>query len=388
MLLQAVADFWAVLGEMAPYVLFGFLMAGALSVLLPPAVVDRHLGQKRFGSILKATILGIPLPLCSCSAIPVAASLRKHGASRGATTAFLISAPMTGADSVLVTLGLLGPVFAFFRPLVALVSGVLGGGLISLTESSRPGASRPRVNCTNQCCVRRGSEGAFRSAVRYGFGTLAGEIARPLLAGLVAAGAISAAVPDDYFSQVLGGGVGAMLVMMVVGLPVYVCATASVPVAAALIAKGASPGAALVFLMTGPATNAATIATMSRILGKRTGLVYLGTVALTALGAGLLLDHIYALADAPPLPDTLWGLPRAVKAAAAVALVGVLGAALVSRRRSSGEAALTEEKCCSAGASGSAAFPHRISAGSAEPGVGVEGLSGGMASSWQRDTRS
>lgn len=382
-LIRTAADFWTVLGEMAPYVLFGFLMAGVLSVLLPPEVVDRHLGRKRVGSVLKATILGIPLPLCSCSVIPVAVSLRKHGASRGATTAFLISTPMTGADSVLVTLGLLGPVFAFFRPFVALVSGIIGGGLITLTESSNHLAASPSTNCTDECCVRRGTEGALSRAVRYGFGTLARDIARPLLLGLVAAGAISAVVPDDYFSQLLGGGMGAMLLMMLVGLPIYVCATASVPVAAALIAKGVSPGAALVFLMTGPATNAATIGTMSRVLGKRTGLVYLGTVALTALGAGLLLDHIYTIADAPPLADTLWELPRAVKAAAAVVLVGVLGAALVSRRRGSEEAALVEEEGGSAGASGSTAIPQSISAGSPEPGAVPGGLSGDRASSWE-----
>lgn len=315
---------WDTLTAMSPYLLFGFFVAGILSIVVRPEFVERHLGGKGLGQVVKASLFGVPLPLCSCGVIPVAASLRKHGAGAGATTSFLISTPQTGVDSIMVTLSLLGPVFAVFRPLVSFVSGLIGGSLVAYSGSDAPNAGNNGPDCETGTCGINEGRGSLVDALRYGFVTLPRDINRALIVGVVLAGVISAAVPDDFFAGLLGGGILSMLIMMAVGIPVYVCATASVPVAAALIAKGVSPGAALVFLMTGPATNAATITTVWKIMGKRVAGLYLGTVALCAFGAGLVLDALYAESGYRVIAGMPSMLPYSVKVASAVALVAVL----------------------------------------------------------------
>jgi len=326
-------ELWRTLCEMAPYLLFGFAVAGVLSVLIRPETVERQLGGTGIWPVIKATLFGIPLPLCSCGVIPVAASLRRHGSSRGATTAFLLSTPQTGVDSILVTFSLLGPVFAVFRPVAALVTGVIGGGLVDLFSGDRQAGSKPAEPCDAPCCAGTTGRGKLIQAIRYGFVTLPKDIAKPLLIGVAAAGVIAAIVPDDYFAGILGGGILAMLVMMLLGLPVYVCATASVPVAAALIAKGVSPGAALVFLVTGPATNAATIATIWKIAGRRTAAIYLATVAATALASGALLDYIFAVHGQAAAPEAPWMLPSWLSATAAFVLLALLAIAMLHSHR-------------------------------------------------------
>lgn len=340
--------FWEVLSEMAPYLLLGFFAAGLLSVLISPELIERHLGGSGLAPVLKAAAFGVPMPLCSCGVIPVAASLRRHGASRGATTAFLIATPQDGVDSILVTLSLLGPVFAIFRPLAALVSGVIGGSLVSaLARDERPSA--PAQPCQDACCAAQ-RRGRLYRVFAYGFGALPRDIGRALLAGLAIAALISALIPPESLAPYLGGGVVAMLVMMLLGIPVYVCATASVPIAAALVLKaGVSPGAALVFLMTGPATNAATITTVWKVLGRRTALIYLLTVAGSALAAGLMLDYLLRIPGVAAAPGMPWMLPAWAKSLCAVVLLGVLGWAalrpLFGRRRAVGrETAMRSEK--------------------------------------------
>ena len=333
--LVEVADgFWNIVGQMSPYLLLGFLIAGALNVLISPAWVERHLGGRGLWPIFKASAFGVPLPLCSCGVIPVAASLHRHGASRGATTAFLISTPQTGVDSIVVTFSLLGPVYAVFRPIVALVSGAIGGGVIDAVDPERGKAANASnaADCQDACC-----QGQTRSWIvrifHYGFVVLVRDIGRALLIGLVVAALITALVPDDFFAAQLGGlltgGIGAMLIMMLLGIPVYVCATASVPVAAALIMKGVSPGAAMVFLMTGPATNAATIATVWKTMGHRTAGVYLATVAVMAVASGLLLDALFSLKDFDPKPMAMEMLPEWLKIASAAVLLLVIVHAFV-----------------------------------------------------------
>ncbi|HPO13183.1 MAG TPA: SO_0444 family Cu/Zn efflux transporter [Candidatus Hydrogenedentes bacterium] len=289
---------WAVLGQMAPYLLFGFLMAGILSVLIPAEWVGRHLGGRGIGPVFKAACLGVPLPLCSCSVIPVTASFRNHGASRGATVSFLLSTPQTGVDSILATYALLGPVLAVYRPLVAFFSGIVGGSIAALVDQDPAPAKADgeTVNgCTDDCCVKKPGENVLVRAFRYGFVTLPRDISKELLFGIAVAGLISVVVSENYLSAYLGGGIIAMLVMLAAGIPMYVCATASIPIALGFIHMGASPGAALVFLISGPATNAATIAVLWRILGKRTTFIYLMTVALGAIGAGYSLDLLYSV---------------------------------------------------------------------------------------------
>jgi uncharacterized protein len=243
-------------------------------------------------SVIKAAVVGVPMPLCSCGVIPVATSLRRHGASKGATISFLISTPETGIDSFFVTLSLMGWVMAIFRPVVAFISGILGGGLADFIDR-RDTAARPQEMCEGDCCVIEKKENRLLKAVKYGFVSLPRDIGKALMLGIVVAAAIAAVVPDDFFQQYLPTGILSMLVMMAIGIPMYVCASASVPIAAALIAKGISPGAALVFLITGPATNGATIATVWKVLGWKNAVAYLFSIAVCALAAGLLLDALF-----------------------------------------------------------------------------------------------
>ncbi len=320
---KAYSALWATLTQMSPYLLFGFLAAGLLSALVSPRLVEKHLGGHGLWPVFKASLLGVPLPLCSCSVLPVTVSLRKHGAGRGAATAFLISTPQTGVDSILVTLSLLGPVFAVFRPLAAFVSGVIGGVAVDALEPHGKADRQVVEACTNACCAKNGHRVGLARALTYGCIDLPRDLGPALIVGIMAAGAIAAFVPDDFFVGV-GVGVGAIVVMMLLGIPVYVCATASVPVAAALMMKGVSPGAALAFLMTGPATNAAGLATVWRIMGPRTALVYLGAVAVTAFGAGVLLDYVFAVAGAPAVSLLCHTEPDAFHTASAGALLAVL----------------------------------------------------------------
>ncbi|MHC4624674.1 MAG: SO_0444 family Cu/Zn efflux transporter [Planctomycetota bacterium] len=288
-----IIDFWGTTTEMSPYLLFGFLMAGGLSVLVSQSFVERHLGGRGVWPLLKASLFGIPLPLCSCGVIPVSMSLHKHGASKGSTISFLLSTPQTGVDSIFVTFSLLGPVLAVFRPVAALVTGLLGGGLVDLFGQGREEQGQTPQKCTDECCGGQKNRKLARG-LKYGFITLPRDIGKAMLLGLVIAAAISAFVPDDFFAERLPArGIAAMVVMMFLGIPVYVCATASVPVAAALIAKGLAPGVALVFLITGPATNAAAFTTIWKVLGRRTAMMYICTVAACALAAGLSLDAMF-----------------------------------------------------------------------------------------------
>ncbi len=299
MLLRVAVETWQVAGEMAPYLLFGFLAAGALSAFVSPAWLERHLGGPGFMPVLKSVLLGVPLPLCSCGVIAVTASIRSRGASRAAATGFLLSTPQTGVDSILATWGMLGPVLGVARPVIALFSGLAGGllvGLLGEKETPKNGpAEKPA--CSDGCCSGGHDDEApatagarILHALHYGLVVLPRDIARPLVAGVALAGLISALVPPDALSPYLGGGLAAMLAMIALGIPLYVCATASIPLAVGFMHMGASPGAALAFLIAGPGTNAATVATVWKMMGPRTCLVYLFTVAATALLAGLAYD--------------------------------------------------------------------------------------------------
>jgi len=300
-----VLEIWLVTAAMAAYLLLGFLVAGLLSVFISPTWLERHLGGRGMGPVIRASLFGVPLPLCSCGVIPVAASLRQHGASKSATTAFLLSTPQTGVDSIMVTWTMLGPLFAVFRPVAALLTGFLGGGIVQAAEPPQRSAEaiaeqlRGQTEAEAAATVPRGVAAKIKAALDYGLITLPADIGRALLVGVLIAGLLSAVIPADFLASYLGAGPASVALMMVVGIPIYVCATASVPLAASFIFLGASPGAALAFLIAGPATNAATITTVARVLGRRPMIIYLATVAVSAFGGGLLLD---------------WLLPRAAEA--------------------------------------------------------------------------
>jgi len=328
MIREIVQRFWGVLMEMAPYLLFGFVAAGVMSVIISPATVQRHLGRRGLLPVLKAALFGIPLPLCSCSVIPVTVSLRKHGASKGAATSFLLSTPQTGVDSILVTYGMLGPVFAIMRPAIALITGLIGGGLVDAFEQHDNGTEVPA--CTDECC--NGSRrGWFGRIWRHAFVTLPRDIARPLIIGALIAALIGAFVPENFFSTHTRSELVQMLIMLAVGVPLYVCATASVPIAAALIYKGVSPGAALVFLIAGAATNAAGIATIWTFMGRRATVIYLATVGGMALASGALTNLITSKLNVTnkELLECGWHMRPEVKLVSAIILTGVLVAVLL-----------------------------------------------------------
>jgi len=328
-----VIDFWATIAEMSPYLLFGFFVAGILSVLISQRLVERHLGGKGIWPLVKASLFGVPLPLCSCGVIPVSMSLHKHGASKAATISFLLSTPQTGADSILVTLSLLGPLFAVFRPLAAFVTGIVGGILVNVFDKNQQDKEPKPQKCTDQSCCGSQNKKILRG-LKHGFVTLPRDIGKAMLIGLIVAAFISALVPDGFFAEKLGTGIFAMVVMMFLGIPVYVCATASVPIAAALIMKGLTPGAAIVFLMTGPATNAASFLTIWKTLGSRTAIAYLLAVAGCALLSGILLDYIALVVNFDIVAHHHgWMLPDAIKYPSAIVLIGVLAVGAISKKR-------------------------------------------------------
>lgn len=300
---------WEVLVEAGPYVLFGFFVAGLLKAFVPDSYLARHLGGNSFGAVVKAAVMGVPLPLCSCGVLPTALGLRKQGASKGATTAFMISTPETGVDSMAVTYALIDPIMTVVRPVAASVTAVVAGVLVNAFPDRKKeplplnGLSAHMhdhgddgCGCSDGHCDVGGNRtvyGRFLDGMRYAFGEMISDIGRWLILGVLIAGIISAAMPPDLLDEYVGTGFLSYLVMLVVALPLYVCATASTPIAASLLLKGLSPGAALVFLLAGPATNGATITVMLKTLGKRAAFLYVFSIVICSLALAYAVDHLY-----------------------------------------------------------------------------------------------
>jgi hypothetical protein len=313
-----ILELWGLTKDMSPYLLLGFLIAGVLSVVISPASVQKNLGGKGLFPIVKASLFGIPLPLCSCGVIPVATSLYKHGANRSATTSFLISTPQTGVDSILVTYSLLGPIFAIFRPIAALLAGIVGGLAVELADNGSESNVKPAEDADH------GDKSIFRRIYEYGFISLPQDIGKPLILGIVVAAMISLVIPDDFFASYLGTGFMGLIIIMFAGIPIYVCATASVPIALALMNIGLSPGAAFVFLMTGPATNAATISTVWKILGKKTAFIYLAAVSGCSLVAGLVINLFSSEIGLHIHSHDHWMMPTWLQITSSVLLLSIL----------------------------------------------------------------
>jgi uncharacterized membrane protein YraQ (UPF0718 family) len=300
--MNVVAILWEVLRQSgaflfhsSPYLLFGFLAAGALHGFLSAEFVAAHLGRGRLGPVWKAALFGLPLPLCSCGVVPAAVSLRRKGATKGATVSFLISTPETGVDSIAFTYAVMGPVMAVCRPAAALFTAVLGGLAEVLFGEKDPAPAEMENRgpaCSSQVLAQaRPTLGAkLREGMAFAFGDLLADLVPWLALGVVLAGAIATFVPDGFIAENLGGGWTARFAMLAAGVPMYICATASTPIAAALLAKGLSPGAALVFLLSGPATNAASIAALSGTMGRAATARYLASIAAGTLLAGWALD--------------------------------------------------------------------------------------------------
>jgi len=263
---------------MAPYLLLGFLCAALLGVLVPEGWVMRHLGGRGGGAILKATLAGVPLPLCSCGVIPVAAGLKARGGSPGAVAAFTAATPQTGVDSIAATWGLLGPVFASIRVIVALLSGWLAGLLVSLFADGKSATGDAPAAPTTDASLRM----TWPEGLRFGLLTLPKDLAVAMILGIAVAAALTTFVPAGFFEPYLGYPILGYLAVTLLAAPLYVCSTGSIPLAVGLLHAGASPGTALLFLIAGPATNMATIFAMFRLLGRQATVLYL----IATIGAG------------------------------------------------------------------------------------------------------
>lgn len=279
--------FVTILGEMSPFLLLGFFFAGLLYAFMPRKKIERYFSGNSVKSSILSSLFGVPLPLCSCGVIPTGAALYKNGASKGGTVSFLISTPQTGVDSILATFSLLGLPFAIIRPLAALITGITGGIIT--------GKVTPNEIKSNSFQEEKKDKKSFIQKVKdvfsYGFVDFIQDISKWLVIGIVLAAIISAIIPDDFFELLNMPPIFQMLMILVVSIPLYICATGTIPLAAILIFKGISPGAAFVLLMAGPATNAATITMIGKVLGKKSLLTYLGTIILGALIFGLIIDY-------------------------------------------------------------------------------------------------
>ena len=302
---------------MAPFILFGLIFAGILHELVPTSIVTKHLGKENIFSVIKSTLFGIPLPVCSCGVIPLATSIKKSGASKGATLSFLISTPITGVDSILATYGIFGWIFTIYRivssMIIAMVAGVLTNLLDKGKESVAPkfsfaNSTKPAkmtVNLFSATPIQQAEKTSLKKfsikkALRYSFVTLLGDISKPLFTGLILGAIITAAIPQnlsEFLTQYAGL---AYLIAIVIAVPMYVCATASLPIAAALMLSGVSAGAAFVFLSAGPATNIVTIGVVKKMLGKKALYIYIGSISIGSLLFGLGLDYIFNISNINP----------------------------------------------------------------------------------------
>jgi uncharacterized membrane protein YraQ (UPF0718 family) len=279
--------------EAGLYVIFGLAAAGLIHVFVSRQWMVAWLGGRGFGSVVKAALLGAPLPLCSCSVLPAACALRDKGAGRGATVAFLISTPETGVDSIAVTWALMGPLMAIVRPVAAVATAMVAGFLETIRDRREPPPVIPGpacVLCNSDTCEHVAGPGRWSRFWNFVLFDMGDDLGPSLAAGLVLAGIVGVAVPANFFETYLGSPWASMFLALVVGLPLYVCATASTPLAAALLLKGMNPGAVLVFLLVGPATNLATILVVARLFGKVSAALYVGTIAVMSLLCGTILD--------------------------------------------------------------------------------------------------
>ncbi|MDE6341931.1 MAG: permease [Muribaculaceae bacterium] len=280
------------LNEMSPYILLGFLIAGLLHAFVSRETFSRHLSGRSMSSVVKAALIGVPLPLCSCGVLPTAIAMRRNGASRAASSAFLISTPQTGVDSIAATWSLLGPAFAIMRPVAALVTAVFGGVAVGSTERNTEEA-KERYDASEAAEEMPATfAGKVVAALRYGFVDLVGSIGLWLTIGLVIAALITVYVPADFFAILGNRPILSMIIALIVAVPMYVCATGSIPIALSLILKGLSPGTAFVLLMAGPAANFASFTLISREMGRRAAGVYLASIIAGAMVMGLAIDYL------------------------------------------------------------------------------------------------
>lgn len=291
---------WKILLDASPFILFGLFIAALTRAFISGDMIVQYIGGRDLRSVFSAALFGVPLPLCSCGVVPTAMALRKQGASRPAVLSFLISTPESSIDSIAITWALIDPLMTVFRPIAAFLTGFVAGIADILFGKKGDDAQSAPKHCAH-CADDHGAELAHPisqrmwGGMRFAFSELLVDMSRWFLVGILIAGAITYAIPEHFIESSFGQGWQSMFIMLAIGLPLYVCATASTPIAAALILKGMSPGAALVFLLTGPATNAASFTVIVKMLGARSALIYILSIAICAILLGMGLNQLYDL---------------------------------------------------------------------------------------------
>ena len=293
---------------MSPFLLLGFLLAGLMHAFIPGQIYSRYLAKPTFSSVLYSALFGIPLPLCSCGVIPTAMLLRKEGASKGAVASFLIATPQTGVDSIIATYSLMGLPFAIARPIIAFVTALFGGQMVNMVKDPSTALPREGEESQHNKPVEAGCEcghnhehsheheqsfiGKIKEALSYAFLEMMEDIGKWLMIGLIVAGLITVLVPDSFFEVFKDNSLASMLLVLAFAIPMYLCATGSIPIAVALMLKGLTPGSALVLLMAGPACNMASILVINKVMGRKTLITYLASIIAGAVGFGLAIDHL------------------------------------------------------------------------------------------------
>jgi uncharacterized membrane protein YraQ (UPF0718 family) len=290
---------------MSFYILIGLLIAGILKQIVSEDLIFKHLGKNNFKSVIKATIFGIPLPVCSCSVIPLAKSLQKEGASKGAVQSFLISTPITGVDSIMATYSFFGIFFTIYRVVTSIIIAISVGIIENLIFKPKPKpkfflATKPLIKKASNCCSSSGcctskknKKFSIKAVFNYAFNTLFSDIAKSLLIGLVIGALFTTFLPkniSNFFSDNL---LISYFLVLLISMPMYVCATASLPIAAAFLINGLSPGAAFVFLTAGPATNSVTMSVVAQMFGKKSMFLYIFLIAFFSILFGAVLDFYF-----------------------------------------------------------------------------------------------
>ncbi|PLX66808.1 MAG: permease [Denitrovibrio sp.] len=291
------SSFWEMTLLMHAYIIFCLIVAGVIKEFLSDEYIKKNLGGTGLWAVVKATLLGLPLPLCSCGVIPLAASLRKSGAGKGAVTSFFISTPMTGADSIIATYGVFGWIITLFRVVSASIAAILAGFFTDKFTGDDEFAGPSGCGCSGGCCctVEVAKPTAFdrvKGIFRYAFVELLGDLAYPLLAGLLMAALITLFITPEITGNRTGIVFGYLLAFTA-GVPLYVCSISAIPIALSFLVAGFSPGAAFIFLAAAPATNIIALSVVKNMLGKRGVAIYLTSIILVTLATALIVDYLY-----------------------------------------------------------------------------------------------
>lgn len=316
-------NFFLLADAMSIYIMVGLFFAGVLKQIIPDDFVAKNLGKDSTSSVVKATIFGIPLPVCSCSVIPIAHGLKKEGASKGAVQSFLISTPITGVDSILATFSFFGLVFTIFRIVSSVIIAITVGLIQNFVESKDKVVSKPnpmvfsttqmannnsfsvspikKEESSSSCCSTKSSccdskakkSFSFKAVIKYAYETLFVDMAKALAVGLVLGALFTTFIPKEYSSLLFENQILTYFVILLFAIPLYTCATASLPIAAAFMLQGMSGGAAFVFLTAGPATSAVTMSVVYKMLGRTSLIIYVSTIAIMSLIFGFLFDTIF-----------------------------------------------------------------------------------------------